>query len=118
MDHLKEGIGLRGYSQKNPLNEYKREGFEMFISMTERVKADVVEYLFKAQIAGTAESTPSPQQPRHQRMLAHRGTLPTSHRNGEDTPVQTVRRQEKSRQKCLLSMQQWEEIQTLLWDII
>ena len=93
MDHLKEGIGLRGYSQKNPLNEYKREGFEMFVSMTERVKADVVEYLFKAQIAGTAESTPTPQQPRHQRMSAHRGTLSTSHGNSGETPVQTVRRQ-------------------------
>jgi preprotein translocase subunit SecA len=30
MDHLKEGIGLRGYAQKNPLNEYKREGFDLF----------------------------------------------------------------------------------------
>jgi preprotein translocase subunit SecA len=38
MDHLKEGIGLRGYGQKNPLNEYKREGFEMFVEMTERIK--------------------------------------------------------------------------------
>src|SRR5207244_126129 len=36
MDYLKEGIGLRGYGQKNPLNEYKREAFEMFVAMTER----------------------------------------------------------------------------------
>ena len=58
MDHLKEGIGLRGYGQKNPLNEYKREGFDLFIEMTERIKADVIEYLFKIQIA-EAESPPS-----------------------------------------------------------
>src|SRR5690606_11758766 len=42
MDHLKEGIGLRGYGQKNPLNEYKREGFEMFVDMTARIKTDIV----------------------------------------------------------------------------
>jgi preprotein translocase subunit SecA len=93
MDHLKEGIGLRGYSQKNPLNEYKREGFEMFVAMTERIKADVVEYLFKAQVAGTAEDTHSPQRSRNQRVVAHRGTLPTQHGNGGELPVQTVRRQ-------------------------
>jgi preprotein translocase subunit SecA len=58
MDYLKEGIGLRGYGQKNPLNEYKREGFDMFVDMTERIKADVIEYLFKIQIA-EVESTPA-----------------------------------------------------------
>lgn len=62
MDYLKEGIGLRGYGQKNPLNEYKREGFDMFIDMTERIKTDTVEYLFKIQVA-EAESTPRVQQP-------------------------------------------------------
>ena len=36
MDHLKEGIGLRGYAQKNPLNEYKREAFEIFAAMMKR----------------------------------------------------------------------------------
>ena len=51
MDYLKEGIGLRGYGQKNPLNEYKREAFEMFVAMTERIKAEVVEYLFKIELA-------------------------------------------------------------------
>ena len=38
MDHLKEGIGLRGYGQKNPLNEYKREGFNLFSRMVQTVK--------------------------------------------------------------------------------
>ena len=38
MDHLKEGIGLRGYGQKNPLNEYKKEGFDLFMTMIETVK--------------------------------------------------------------------------------
>ncbi|MFQ6111501.1 MAG: preprotein translocase subunit SecA [Nitrospinota bacterium] len=51
MDHLKEGIGFRGYAQKNPLNEYKREGFEMFQEMTRRIKENFLEYLFKLQPA-------------------------------------------------------------------
>ncbi len=50
MDHLKEGIGLRGYGQREPLTEYKREGFDLFSEMVERVKTTVVEWLFKVQM--------------------------------------------------------------------
>jgi len=55
MDHLKEGIGLRGYGQKNPLNEYKREGFEMFAIMIETVKQKTLSTLFKIKIASEEE---------------------------------------------------------------
>ncbi len=50
MDHLKEGIGLRGYGQKNPLNEYKREGYNLFIGMVEAVKQHTVANLMRIQI--------------------------------------------------------------------
>jgi preprotein translocase subunit SecA len=50
MDYLKEGIGLRGYGQKNPLNEYKREGYEMFGHMVEAVKAQVVSSLMRVRV--------------------------------------------------------------------
>jgi preprotein translocase subunit SecA len=50
MDILKEGIGLRGYGQKNPLTEYKREGFHMFNQMVQRVREDVVQFLFRAEM--------------------------------------------------------------------
>ncbi|MFQ5735886.1 MAG: preprotein translocase subunit SecA, partial [Thermodesulfobacteriota bacterium] len=50
MDHLKGGIGLRGYGQKDPLQEYKKEGFELFVDMIFRLKSEVVERLFKVQI--------------------------------------------------------------------
>lgn len=50
MDHLKEGIGLRGYGQKNPLNEYKREGFELFNRLMETVKAQVVSNLMRVRV--------------------------------------------------------------------
>jgi preprotein translocase SecA subunit len=51
MDHLKEGIGLRGYGQQNPLQEYKKEGFELFEGMMQQFQADVVEKIFTVQIA-------------------------------------------------------------------
>jgi preprotein translocase subunit SecA len=49
MDYLKEGIGLRGYGQKDPLVEYKREGFDMFSAMMDRISSDVVSHLFRIQ---------------------------------------------------------------------
>ncbi len=51
MDHLKEGIGLRGYAQQNPLIIYKKEGFEMFQDMISRIKEETVGILFRVQIA-------------------------------------------------------------------
>ena len=52
MDHLKEGIGLRGYGQHDPLVEYKRESFDMFEAMMARFQQDAVRYLFMMQIIG------------------------------------------------------------------
>jgi preprotein translocase subunit SecA len=46
LDHLKEGIGLRGYGQRDPLVEYKRESFELFLSMKARVDEDIVRHLW------------------------------------------------------------------------
>src|SRR5881296_2885897 len=54
IDHLKEGIGLRGYGQRDPLTEYKKEAFDLFQDMVERTKAAVVERLFKVQIVRDA----------------------------------------------------------------
>ncbi len=51
MDHLKEGIGLRGYAQQNPLMVYKKEGFEMFQDMISRVKEEIVNIMFRIQIS-------------------------------------------------------------------
>ena len=46
LDHLKEGIGLRGWGQKNPLIEYKREAFDMFREMMTHIRFDIVHHLF------------------------------------------------------------------------
>jgi preprotein translocase subunit SecA len=52
MDHLKEGIGLRGYAQLDPLVEYKRESYDMFEAMMLKFQEDTVRFLFRMQILG------------------------------------------------------------------
>ncbi len=52
MDHLKEGIGLRGYAQQDPLVAYKKESFEMFEAMMLRFQEDTARHLFRLQIIG------------------------------------------------------------------
>src|SRR6266481_3523099 len=59
MDHLKEGIGLRGYGQRDPLTEYKKEAFDMFQEMMEHLEEVVLEQLFKVRI-GNPELAPAP----------------------------------------------------------
>jgi len=56
IDHLKEGIGLRGYGQRDPLIEYKKESFDMFQEMMERVQDRVVKYLWKIDVVVERES--------------------------------------------------------------
>jgi preprotein translocase subunit SecA len=89
MDHLKEGIGLRGYAQKNPLNEYKREAFEIFSAMMTLIKTEITEYLFKIQ-PGNLEETVQRAEARRPRYIEHRGGGAAG--NGDSKPA-TVRRE-------------------------
>ncbi|MCL4476961.1 MAG: preprotein translocase subunit SecA [Nitrospirae bacterium] len=66
MDHLKEGIGLRGYGQRDPLTEYKKEAFDIFAELTGRISMDTVSRLFKIQIReeeGVKKKQVQPKQP-------------------------------------------------------
>ncbi len=67
MDHLKEGIGLRGYGQQDPLVAYKKESFDMFEDMMRRFQEDTVRYLFLMQIVGPdGQPVAIPSQPRRE----------------------------------------------------
>jgi preprotein translocase subunit SecA len=92
MDYLKEGIGLRGYGQKNPLNEYKREAYEMFVGMTERIKAEALELLCKIELTRADEELALQPRRREQHIIEHRGTLSAGQEEG-DMAIKTVRRQ-------------------------
>ena len=77
MDHLRDGIGLRGYGQKDPLIEYKREGFDMFSSMMERIKSDVLERMFRVQaVRGEQPPPPAPEPVPPPRMVLNRSDEP------------------------------------------
>ncbi|MDY0131328.1 MAG: preprotein translocase subunit SecA [Desulforegulaceae bacterium] len=60
MDHLKEGIGLRGYAQQNPLIIYKKEGFDMFQSMIEKIQDEIVNILMRIEIQNGYEEEKKP----------------------------------------------------------
>jgi len=83
MDRLKEGIGLRGYGQKDPLVEYKNEGFEMFVAMIDRIKTDTLSRLFRIQPAPPEKLA---MRRRPQRLVMNRG--------GEE-PNQPVKKENK-----------------------
>ncbi|HPQ44360.1 MAG TPA: preprotein translocase subunit SecA [Syntrophales bacterium] len=57
MDHLKEGIGLRGYGQKDPVREYQKEGYDMFMEMVYRIKEDTLQKLCIVQIQSDEDVT-------------------------------------------------------------
>jgi preprotein translocase subunit SecA len=81
MDHLKEGIGLRGYGQKNPLQEYQKEGYDMFEEMIQRKEEDVVQKLFTVELARESVAPRVElQQPRPQRMVLSHGDEPIAAR--------------------------------------
>ena len=84
MDHLKEGIGLRGYAQQDPLRIYKKEGFDMFQDLMNRIKQEVVDILFKIQIA-------SPTQVEEMKQEEQQDLTFSSH-SDESAPKQPVRR--------------------------
>ena len=88
MDHLKEGIGLRGYGQKNPLQEYQKEGFEMFEEMIHQIQVDVVQKLFTVEVAREEVLEEMEVQRRPQKMvLSHGGD------GGEPARVAPVKRE-------------------------
>ena len=76
LDHLKEGIGLRGYGQRDPLVDYKKESFALFSAMKERIEEEIVRYLWRlTPVAGGPEDAavrqPAARRPPKMTMSAH-----------------------------------------------
>jgi preprotein translocase subunit SecA len=77
MDQLRDGIGLRGYGQKDPLIEYKREGFDMFAGMMGRIKGDALDRLYHVQaVRGEAPPPPPPPVMAPPKLTLNRGDEP------------------------------------------
>jgi preprotein translocase subunit SecA len=86
MDHLREGIGLRGYGQKDPLVEYKKEAFEMFAAMSQRIKRETLMRLYRVQVR-TEEETAQIVRRQQRRLIYNR-----SDGGEERTPVRKGRK--------------------------
>ncbi len=87
MDHLKEGISLRGYAQKDPLIEYKKEAFGLFSSMDTIIKTETVELLMKIQLVRHDQAPEIALTPKSQRMVFSHGE--------SEAPKQVVRSDDK-----------------------
>ena len=72
MDHLRQGIHLRGYAQKNPKQEYKRESFELFQQMLDSLKYDVISILSKVQVQAQSDVDEMEQRRREEEARIHR----------------------------------------------
>ncbi|MEW5981703.1 MAG: preprotein translocase subunit SecA [Acidobacteriota bacterium] len=110
LDHLKEGIGLRGYGQRDPLVEYKKESFALFQDMKTRIDEDTVRYLFWLRPVAGDEASPRRAPARRNAPVTLSGPgqgffgsaqdapgagVPRPARSGgDDAPVKTVRREE------------------------
>jgi preprotein translocase subunit SecA len=99
VDHLKEGIGLRGYGQRDPLIEYKKESFELFQDMMERTQDRVVKYLWKMEVVVEREgeenverervqrALPPPKAPKQNLVFSGSGTVPQETIKRKDAKV-------------------------------
>ena len=72
IDHLKEGIGLRGYAQRNPKEEYKREAYRLFMEMMGRIRQEMVNKLFRVQLRREEDVERMEEQQRKQRLILNR----------------------------------------------
>jgi len=103
MDYLRQGIGLRGYAQKDPKQEYKREAFEMFTSMLDRIKHDVIAIVSKVQVRAESDveaveqqrRSEAPRQYQHAEASAMAGQQEEQAADGEETHTPYTRQGRK-----------------------
>jgi preprotein translocase subunit SecA len=76
IDHLKEGIGMRAYAQRNPKEEYKREAYALFMEMMGRIRQDVAQKLFRVQLAREEEVVEMEAAQRRERLALTRQSGP------------------------------------------
>ncbi len=96
MDYLRQGIHLRGYAQKNPKQEYKREAFEMFQALVQRIHQEAVGFLVRARLQAEPEAIPEPRQPSPAALHfehAAPSALTQGEAEGDDSGIDIIHRQ-------------------------
>ena len=100
MDHLRQGIGLRGYAQKNPKQEYKREAFEMFGEMLDQIKHDAISLLSRIRIQNEQDVTKMEEQRRAEQSMEFKHAESSALTNNEGKSIsQNVAGEILSKQK-------------------
>ena len=100
MDYLRQGIGLRGYAQKNPKQEYKREGFEMFGEMLDQIKHDAISLLSRIRIQNEQDVTKMEEQRRAEQSMEFKHAESSALTNNEGKSIsQNVAGENLSKQK-------------------
>ena len=100
MDYLRQGIGLRGYGQKNPKQEYKREGFEMFGEMLDQIKHDAISLLSRIRIQNEQDVTKMEEQRRAEQSMEFKHAESSALTNNEGKSIsQNVAGENLSKQK-------------------
>jgi preprotein translocase subunit SecA len=97
LDHLKEGIGLRGYAQKDPIVEFKKEAFTLFEDMMARIDNETIRYLFHIQVQQGEQTPSTPPQPTRPRADAVAASAAA--RAGEPQHLPAVAREIERRQQ-------------------
>jgi preprotein translocase subunit SecA len=94
MDHLKDGIGLRGYAQRDPLREYQREGFELFEGMLDRIRVETLAHInhVRVSVQGSEDDEGSVQ-----RQLQTKERQVTLSRGDDEEPQQRVKQEPQRR---------------------
>jgi preprotein translocase subunit SecA len=98
MDHLRSGVSLRGYAQKDPKQEYKKEGYDLFMGMTARIRTEVAKKLMQVQLEAEDEGERLMRQRLARRRAFSYGSGPSPQAaaaSGSGGKVQTVRREGK-----------------------
>ena len=108
MDHLRDGIGLRGYAQVDPLREYQREGYDMFMDLIHRIEADSVGTLFHLQVKPHQEPPPE----------ARPKERPCSSATATASAQPKQRQKKESRPQRPLPLRQRQEIQEVLREVV
>jgi preprotein translocase subunit SecA len=105
LDHLKEGIGLRGYAQKDPIVEFKKEAFVLFEDMMTRIDNETVRYLFHIQVQQgeqpPAERAPQPMRPRADAVAAGAAAARVNEPQQLPAVAREIERRQQRQQKDL-----------------
>ena len=98
MDYLRQGIHLRGYAQKNPKQEYKREAFEMFQALVQRIHHEAISFLVRAEFQTEPEPIPEPRRPAamHFEHAEAASALAESESEGDGSGIDMRHQQEES----------------------